>query len=77
MREIPVNLPETESENDVLATLWARTKIDELTKQDYKNANVEVQKTITNIGLEFRLLTQFTSFVAVEEVIRTVGESRN
>ncbi len=73
VREITVNLPETETANDVLATLWARTRIDELTKQDYNNPNVEVQKTITNIGLEFRLLTQFTSFVAVEEIIRTVG----
>ena len=73
VREIAVNLPEMENENDVLATLWARTKIDDLTKQDYNNANVEVQKTITNIGLEFRLLTQFTSFVAVEEITRTVG----
>lgn len=73
VREILVNLPEIKNENDVLATLWARTKIDDLTKQDYNNANVEVQKTITNIGLEFRLLTQFTSFVAVEEITRTVG----
>ena len=73
VREIPVNLPESESENDVLATLWARTRIDELTKQDYNNTKPEIQQTITNIGLEYRLLTQFTSFVTVEEVIRTVG----
>ena len=73
VRDIPINLPESESANDVLATLWARTRIDELTKQDYNNAKPEIQQMITNIGLEYRLLTQFTSFVAVEEVIRTVG----
>lgn len=72
VREIPVVLPESESKNGVLATLWARTRIDDLTKKDYKgaaegNALAEVQQTITNIGLEYRLLTQFTSFVAVEE----------
>lgn len=72
-REIAVNLPENENANDVLATLWARTKIEELTKQDYNNAKPEVQQTIASIGLEFRLLTQFTSFVAVEEKVRTVG----
>jgi Ca-activated chloride channel family protein len=74
VREIPINFPESESKNDVIATLWARTRIDDLTKKDYKgvadgNALAEVQQTITNIGLEYRLLTQFTSFVAVEERI--------
>lgn len=78
VREISVNLPETENRNDVLATLWARTRIDDLTKQDYNgvqngNAKPEVQNEIANVGLEYRLLTQFTSFVAVEEVIKTQG----
>ncbi|MGH9936829.1 MAG: VWA domain-containing protein, partial [Blastocatellia bacterium] len=35
VREIPVELPETQAEHDVLATLWARTRIDELMSQDY------------------------------------------
>ena len=69
VREIPVNLPAAESKNDVLATLWARTRIDDLTKKDYQNIKPEVQQTITNLGLEYNLLTQFTSFVAVEEKI--------
>ncbi len=78
VREIAVNLPETESANDVLATLWARQRIDDLMKQDFQgvqngNAKPEVQNTIAGIGLEYRLLTQFTSFVAVEEMIRTQG----
>jgi hypothetical protein len=33
----------------------------------------ELQETITNLGLEYRLMTQFTSFVAVEEMIVTDG----
>ncbi|MDQ2746862.1 MAG: VIT and VWA domain-containing protein [Acidobacteriota bacterium] len=77
-REIAVVFPETESRNDVLATLWARQRIDDLMKQDYQgiqngNAKPEVQKTIANIGLEYHLLTQFTSFVAVEDIIKTQG----
>jgi Ca-activated chloride channel family protein len=31
-RDIPVELPETEAEHDVLATLWGRRKIDDLRK---------------------------------------------
>lgn len=78
VREIAVNLPEAESANDVLATLWARQRVDDLMKQDYQgvqngNAKSEVQNTIAGIGLEYRLLTQFTSFVAVEEMIKTQG----
>jgi len=78
VREITVNFPENEPRHDVLATLWARTKIDDLMSQDYAgvqngNAKPEVKDTITNLGLEYRLLTQFTSFVAVEERIVTDG----
>ena len=73
VREIPVNLPENEPNHDVLATLWARERIDDLTSQDYTNQKPEIKETITNLGLEYRLLTQFTSFVAVEERIVTDG----
>ena len=78
VREIPVNFPENEPNHDVLATLWARTRIDDLTKLDYagvqnRTAKPEIADTITNLGLEFRLLTAYTSFVAVEERIVTDG----
>jgi hypothetical protein len=33
----------------------------------------ELKETITQIGLEYRLMTQFTSFVAVEEMVVTDG----
>ncbi|MDQ3634274.1 MAG: VWA domain-containing protein, partial [Acidobacteriota bacterium] len=78
-REIKVNFPESETKHDVLATLWARMRIDDLMSQNYDfdseevKLNSEATKLITQMGLEFRLLTEFTSFVAVEEVIRTQG----
>jgi hypothetical protein len=37
------------------------------------NPKVELKDTITNLGIEYRLLTQFTSFVAVEERVVTDG----
>ena len=33
----------------------------------------DLKETITSLGLEYRLMTQFTSFVAVEEMIVTDG----
>jgi TonB family protein len=78
IREIPVVFPENEAQHDVLATLWARTRIDDLMSQDWNGIQKgktrdEVQNTITQLGLEYNLLTQFTSFVAVEDRIVTDG----
>jgi Ca-activated chloride channel family protein len=67
-REIPVNLPASEPKHDVLAALWARTKIDSLV-HDGANTRDEV----TQLGLDYKLMTPYTSFVAVEETIVTEG----
>jgi Ca-activated chloride channel family protein len=77
-REIAVELPEKEEAHDVLATLWARQRVDDLMGQDYEGAQhgrmrPELQETLTQLGLEYRLMTQFTSFVAVEEMTMTDG----
>jgi Ca-activated chloride channel family protein len=74
VRNISVNLPDNEPDHDVLATLWARRRVDSLMSDFYKNqqnekAKNEIQEQITSLGIEFRILTQFTSFVAVEEQI--------
>jgi Ca-activated chloride channel family protein len=78
VREIPVNFSENQSSHDVLATLWARTRVDDLMRPRYAgiqndNADCNIQEMITQLGLEFRLMTQFTSFVAVEEMTITDG----
>lgn len=76
VREIAVNLPSNEPSHDVLASLWARKKIDDLMSQDYsgvQRGTTNQKDEITRLGIEYRLMTQFTSFVAVEETIVTVG----
>jgi Ca-activated chloride channel homolog len=79
VRETPVELPDTEESHDVLATLWARRKIDDVMGEDtsgtnYSNMKPELKEEITQLGLKFRLMTQFTSFVAIDEVIFTGPE---
>jgi Ca-activated chloride channel family protein len=75
VREIPVNLPEAEARNDALATLWARQKIDDLMAAGWDFDTEETRVTpqletaVARLGLDYRLLTEFTSFVAVEEKI--------
>ncbi|HSB14352.1 MAG TPA: VWA domain-containing protein, partial [Bryobacteraceae bacterium] len=77
-RDIRVDLPAAEPRHDVLATLWARTRVDDLMGQDYAGiqqgtARTDVREAITQLGLDYRLMTQFTSFVAVEEMTVTTG----
>lgn len=52
-----------------LARLWARERIRRL--DDYNNlrSNDDRIEEVTQLGLEYNLLTQYTSFVAVEEVV--------
>jgi Ca-activated chloride channel family protein len=71
-REIKVNLPANSDANQALAQLWARKKIDDVMSSDWLgiqqgNPNGKVKDTVTQLGLDYRLMTQFTSFVAVEE----------
>jgi Ca-activated chloride channel family protein len=76
VREIPVTLTAASSQQNVLPSFWARRKIDDLMSQDWSGVQggvmkSELQKQITQIGLDYRLMTQFTSFVAVEERVVT------
>ncbi len=65
-------------DNEVLPSLWARQKIGWLMTQDMAGLQSgkfsdELKTEITNLGIEYRLMTQFTSFVAVEEKVVNVG----
>ncbi|MBD0371882.1 MAG: VWA domain-containing protein [Pyrinomonadaceae bacterium] len=82
VRDIAVEFPENEPQHDVLATLWARRKIDDLMGSDIKGiqsgaVSKELREAITDLGLQYRLMTQFTSFVAIEDVAAAnTGEPR-
>ncbi|MBL8219494.1 MAG: VWA domain-containing protein [Bryobacterales bacterium] len=78
VRTVNVDLPAVQASHDVLASLWARTKIEDLTSSDYAGVqrgtlSLELRNEITKLGLDFRLMTQFTAFVAVEEKVVTEG----
>ncbi|HEX6650163.1 MAG TPA: VIT domain-containing protein, partial [Pyrinomonadaceae bacterium] len=78
VREIPVELPDVENDHDTLSTLWARNKIEDLMSQVLSStdqvADSKRQEEITKLGLDFKLLTQYTSFVAIDEVMFTGTE---
>jgi Ca-activated chloride channel family protein len=78
MRHIHLSPPASSIQHAALASLWARAKVQDLMMQDYAalqsgNMPAARRQAITALGVEYRLLTPFTSFVAVEELHVTVG----
>ena len=60
-------------DNSALRYLWARNKIaelDDFTKL-FADENSSQIKEITDLGLKYNLLTNYTSFIAVDHVVRT------
>lgn len=80
--KIPVNFPARDQDGSAIATLWAREKIEHLQSQDWLGAQTgqpqeDLKERIIQVALEHRLMSQFTSFVAVEEkVVNVNGQPR-
>ncbi len=56
--------------NRALRYLWARSRIARLSDFNAQLSNPEKKEEITTLGLTYHLLTAYTSFVAVHEVVR-------
>ncbi|MEW6348734.1 MAG: VIT domain-containing protein [Thermodesulfobacteriota bacterium] len=75
---LEVTLPDKQAENSSLAALWARAKVDELMDRNWMGMQKgtpekDIKEEIIKVALQHRIMTQFTSFVAVEETVITVG----
>lgn len=67
------------SQNPALPTLWARKKVDDLTRSNWL-ATISPENRVKNsvdgivdVALEYRIMTEYTSFVAVEPRVINVG----
>ncbi|MEZ4917802.1 MAG: VIT and VWA domain-containing protein [Saprospiraceae bacterium] len=62
-----------DANNKAIRYLWARERIRHLSDYHqvdyYSDQRSQREKTITALGLDYNLLTAFTSFVAIEEVV--------
>ncbi len=58
-----------EESNRALRYLWARSRIAELSDYGSSQTDPERVTDITSLGLKYNLLTQYTSFIAVREMI--------
>ena len=57
-------------ESDALSYLWAEKKIERLTNYGLNKDNPDVKEEVTQLGLNYSMLTPYTSFIAVIETIR-------
>ena len=73
-QKLNVNLPTKAPEHDAMASVWAREKVKMLMLDMARfGRKPDVVEQITQTGLEFNLMTQWTSFVAVEEKVVNQG----
>jgi len=75
---VQVSLPAVRVEGGAIPTLWAREKLEDLQAEDWVGAqtgrpNPKIKDQIVGLALDYRLMSQYTSFVAVEERIVNVG----
>ncbi len=58
------------SGNPAISQLWGRAKIKDLMTQMYGGETTTGVESITNTALDYKLLSQYTAFVAVSEEVR-------
>jgi Ca-activated chloride channel family protein len=63
------------AENAALRWLWARRWVDTLEDERAMGAGPAAEDAITALGLDYKLLTAFTSFVAVDSQVVNAGGS--
>jgi len=67
--QIWISLPNWNPDNGSLASVWAREKIKFLCLEQLGGRMQSIEEEVTNLALEYNLMSQYTSFVAVDEVI--------
>ena len=70
-RSVDVRIPSEAREHDSLASLWARERVEGLMAEDWKGIQEgqpkrNVKDEIIKLGVDYSLVTQFTSFIAID-----------
>ncbi len=68
---LPVGTPDAQAA--ALRHLWARHRIRSLSDQEALQGGDAQREAITALGLRYSLLTQYTSFIAVDKLVRNPG----
>jgi len=71
--ELPVAQADASRQTQGLRQLWARSRIAALADAEALNGADTHRAAITSLGLRYGLLTSYTSFVAVDRLVRNAG----
>lgn len=77
-RTIPIDLASATEKNTAVASLWARSKVDAISDGNEEaiaqgSLADPLRKEIVRLGERYRIMTPFTSFIAIEKSRVTVG----
>jgi Ca-activated chloride channel homolog len=67
---VPVTTPDADAQ--ALRLLWARRRIQQLSDEEALRGGNAQREAITALGLQHSLLTQYTSFIAVDHIVRNL-----
>ena len=73
---LPVNFNQVSGQSPV-AQLWGRARIKDLMNQIHFGETPDLVKAVTDTALTYRLLSEYTAFVAVTEEVRTNGQQNS
>jgi Ca-activated chloride channel family protein len=77
---LPIDVAQAAQDGDLRGTpsdglkyLWARSRIAQLGDYTKLGADEALAREITALGLRYKLLTDYTSFIAIDKVVRNPG----
>lgn len=69
-QEISVRDVTADTESEALRYLWARTRLDRITGYGSIRNDASIKDAVVELGLKYSMVTPYTSFIAVSEIIR-------
>ncbi|MDO5693750.1 MAG: VIT and VWA domain-containing protein [Pseudomonadota bacterium] len=72
-QSLPIDVAADWQGTGALRHLWARHRIAALSDEEALTGGDAQKAAITKLGLDYSLLTQYTSFIAVDKVVRNPG----
>lgn len=76
-RSFDVVLPAKDQAGSAIASLWARNRVDQLMRRNWlaaqRGAPADDTSAVVDVALEFGIMSQYTSFVAVESRVVNIG----
>lgn len=67
LETIKINVPKSDEKNSSLPSYWARQKIDQIYSENLFEKNKNLEEEITALGLNYSIMSEFTSFIAIDE----------